>query len=496
MPNAPAGETKKAICRAFTKIVKTSRLQGSIDPKAFFMMMNTNYAMLHREGAFDLNPLWEALAASHSPAVLRGIFLKFAESAADKGLEPVLPPDVAALTQDQREHELRMFDPAGQVMDVVTGESGSHPSIDALPVLDDSALDLQLSTGDLKPFIPEETQRQITQHVVNALKSAPIGQSLDAHQLAFLVDSNFADLFNGQQFDVNPMLDGLREMQAFQDEDAYAAIVRLEQKLHGMGYSLAPVSLNIDPTRAEQLIAEAEERDRQMAQEAANAIARSRGDVSQVPAIEPNVADEEKSDSNKTTRQDRQAKKYGIKRKGLSKTALLVRAGVLGVILIGTGVGALLTWPDRALSTERFSTTIPMTAAELKDGGLQGTLDDHTWWKIPFDERTLRIESFRKYATSKGFTRGLQVRDQQNRVVLSATNDGRIIAANFFEFGKSDGTIDESQLDRMMERLPSSVQAAIKNRQERAKKKAEEQQKKGLPPPGGSVPPPPPAPPN
>ena len=87
MPNAHAGETKKAVCRAFTKIVKTSRLE-SIDPKAFFMMMNTNFAMLHREGQLDLAPLWEALAQSHPEHMLRGIFLKFANPRSRSACNP------------------------------------------------------------------------------------------------------------------------------------------------------------------------------------------------------------------------------------------------------------------------------------------------------------------------------------------------------------------------------------------------------------------------
>jgi hypothetical protein len=366
-----------------------------------------------------------------------------------------------------------MFTPGQEAGGVATGESGSFPSIDALPVLDDSAIQgLELSTGDLKPFIPEDVQRQITQHVVHAVKAAPIGKAIDPHQLAFVVDSNFSDLFDGSQFDFNPVLGGLRDLGTFQDEDIYVAVVRLEQKLHGMGYGLAPVTLQVDPQRASELIEEAETRDRIAAQEAANTVAQTRASLQDVPEVAP-PQDEDRADS-KETRKDASLAKWGIKKKGLTKKARVIRYAAL--LLVGVAIGAtgFLTAPNRKIRPEMFTNTVPMSSATLKAGGLNGVLDDTKWWKIPFEDRTKRIAAFRRQVEQAGYLRSLQVRDGRSRVVMAASNDGRILTANFFEFGHEDGSIPDEQLDRMMAKLPAEVKKAIKARQERdAKKRAE-----------------------
>jgi hypothetical protein len=56
-------DAKKAVCKAFTSVVKSSSL--SLDPKSFFMMLNTNFAVLVRDRRMDLGPLWDAMAAEH-----------------------------------------------------------------------------------------------------------------------------------------------------------------------------------------------------------------------------------------------------------------------------------------------------------------------------------------------------------------------------------------------------------------------------------------------
>ncbi len=439
-------------------MVKASRLNGSIDPKSFFMMVNTNFGVLHRGGSIDLRPLWDALAASHPPTSLYGLFLKFAESVEHLGYIAELPEPVAALDDEGRHSAVHTFSEHGSQADIVFGDSGSFETLDALVA--QGAENLNLATGDLKPFIPDETRRQITQYVVYAVKAAPVGRLVDAHQLAYLVDSNFEELFNGQHFDFNPVLTGLRELGEFKDEDVYVAIIRLEQKLHGMGFELAPVTLNVDPSRAEGLLQEAEARERQAAQEAANAVAQTRATtVSQVPEIGEAVKEDS---SDKVTRKDRSLAKYGIKdKKTTSKRAQIIRYALLAVIAIAVVVVGVVTWPNRSLDATAFSTTIPLTEAQILEGGLQGKLDDNAWWKLSAEERTARIESFAKYVKQRGIDNGLQVRDASNRLVVSSTRDGRIVTARFFEFGGKDGSIPEEVREELMKRAPPDAQKVM-----------------------------------
>lgn len=444
-----------------TNVVKASRLSGSIDPKSFFMMVNTNFGVLHRGGTIDLRPLWDALAASHPATSLYGLFLKFAESMEHLGYAVELPAPVDALDAEGRHSAIHTFSEHGSQADIVFGDSGSFETLDAL--VSSAAEDLNLATGDLKPFIPEETRRQITQYVVYAVKAAPVGRLVDAHQLAYLVDGNFEDLFDGQYFDFNPVLTGLRELGEFKDDDVYVAILRLEQKLHGMGLELAPVTLNVDPSHAEMLIIEAEARERQAAQEAANAVAQTRvTSVSQVPSIGEPVADES---SDKKTRKDRSLEKYGITdQKSASKRVQIIRFAVLGLVAASAVVVGAVTWPNRTLDPTMFSTTIPLIEANVFEGGLQGKLDDNAWWKLTAEERTARIASFEKYVKQRDIDDGLQIRDSSNRLVVSGTRDGRIVTARFFEFGSKDGTIPEDVREELLKRAPPEAQKVIREK--------------------------------
>ena len=56
--------SKKAVCQGLTKVLKRSPLKDSVDPKAFFMMLTTNYQVLCHGGGFDLKPIWDAIGES------------------------------------------------------------------------------------------------------------------------------------------------------------------------------------------------------------------------------------------------------------------------------------------------------------------------------------------------------------------------------------------------------------------------------------------------
>src|SRR6056297_1971634 len=85
-----ADPQKKAVCRGLTAILKESPVASSVDPKSFFMMLNTNYSALAANGTLDLGPLFEALRASAPEESLLPLFAKFEERTAALGLTPRL----------------------------------------------------------------------------------------------------------------------------------------------------------------------------------------------------------------------------------------------------------------------------------------------------------------------------------------------------------------------------------------------------------------------
>ena len=48
------GEERRRICRALTSVLRQSPLSEDLDPKSFFMMLNSNFDMLYISGA----PTW------------------------------------------------------------------------------------------------------------------------------------------------------------------------------------------------------------------------------------------------------------------------------------------------------------------------------------------------------------------------------------------------------------------------------------------------------
>ncbi|MEL6189789.1 MAG: hypothetical protein AAFU79_34635, partial [Myxococcota bacterium] len=96
-----AVERRKTVCRALANVLQKSPLADEFDPKAFYMLLSTNFAVLDREEGFDLGPLWTTLGG---PGDLRqaGLFLAFDERLRQLSLTTILPSEIAEMDEDTR----------------------------------------------------------------------------------------------------------------------------------------------------------------------------------------------------------------------------------------------------------------------------------------------------------------------------------------------------------------------------------------------------------
>ena len=458
---SPGGdESKKAICRALTGVLRQSPLAQEIDPKSFFMMLNSNFHVLFRHGILDLDPVWQALATGRPAPPLYGLFLQFEEAGRALGVQVRQPSSVLALGAEQRAEFLglsrRHLDAAVEV--VVDEDEDEVYRTDPNAV----AIPLSLGTGDLKPFIPEDLRRQVVQAVVQSLKVAPVGQMLDAAQLAFLVDSNFDDLCDGLTFDFTPIHGGLRQLDGVKDSDLFVGVARLEQALRELGLALQPIHLDVEPELAQRLLAELEQRERvASAAAAAEQASRSRGEprptpapVTPLPVVEvPKGADA----------RERRLRKWGLL--GMSaRRAKVVRSGILGVTLVTVlGVGWAFR-PDRGLDVSRYASALPLKQAELRDGVYFAVVDDAKWWPLDREVRTARLAAFEALLRSEGRIANAQVRDTKGRLVITSVGGRKLVAARYFQFGHEDGTIPEEDRSIPDNAPPEAKAAASKNK--------------------------------
>lgn len=412
-------ELKKQVCRTLTNVLKASSLREQIDPKAFFLMVNSNFALLFQGGKLDLSPIYDALLPQHGPDLLDGFFVQLAEAATNLGLEVGLPRQLAALTIEERQSAQQRFSLTvdGDLSRSEISASGLTP----LPAL--------LADDALKPLISEELRRSVVQATVNAIKSAPVGKRVDSAQLAFLIDSNFDQLCDGETFDFQPILDGLRGLGAIEDTEIYVAVVRLRSSLQELKLQLSEVKLAVDDTLGARLLADAK---RAEARAAAEAYTVATTKTSSIDLPKP----EEKRAANKEER----LREMGLGKED-SKLGRRIRIAVWVILLAGLGTLAFFTRANRPMDEQALGTVIPLKRAELRDGALQVIIDDSGWYKLSTKERAEKLEAFEALLNSKDLIDDMQARDAKGRLVIAARGPRKLYGAVFFMYGNADGTV-------------------------------------------------------
>lgn len=384
MESAAPIDTKKAVCRTLTNVIKTSPLKEAIDPTAFFMMVSTNFPVLYSGTQLNLGPLWNVLAQQHAPDVLFGVFLKFQEAVDDLGVPVSLPDQVTRLTDEERVAVLQRFASEAAPADAPEEAEAAAPGqeeANALP------------TADFQLAIPEDLRRKVTMLVASAIRQAPVGAKLDVSALSFWMDSSFAAICDGQVFRFAPVRATIREQQGTTDAEIYPALVRLREPIEALGLAVEDGEWELDA------------RERKRIEKSLKAV-----------------------DPKRTKETDRESKEsYTVAGPRDARRWKVIRPVIQGVLLLATLVGFILTRSTRGLDPHDFG-GVKLTTARLDKGAFFGTLDETSWYKLDYAGRTRSLKALEQQLKDKGWLIGAQIRDGQDRLVMTG-NGNRLSAA-------------------------------------------------------------------
>lgn len=400
-------EEKKAVCKSLTGVVKASPL--AIDPKAFFMMLHNNYALVHHDGRLDLSPIWEALLAGHAPDALYGLFLKFEEKGIELGFQVILPGVFDQLTSEQRSQAISPF----RGMAIPDDPSGLEP--------------LPLATGDIKPIVPEERRRAIISAVATGVRTSALAADFDPSQLTYALDSSFEELCDGYTFDFAPLLDGLEQEGTVDHRRFYEAVLRAKTALSELEVEVAEPKVELNAIDKQNVADEIKRADARAAKERATSIEEPLPDA---PKEEPKRA---------TSRKDK-LKAYGLS--GGQKKQHPVRLVGLAALLVAGALFAFITRPNRSLDAGEYDAIIPMKKAELMEGTFQCVVDEARWLALPVAERADRLERFEVLLRDEGYISEMQCRDSKGRLAIISAGVGQLSGAPYFMKGNEEGVIE------------------------------------------------------
>lgn len=437
-------------------------MAAELDPKAFFMMLNANYAVLYRDGVFDLTPLWEALAQQHEEESLVRLFLRFASTLQAHGLSVALPPVIAGLSPEQQQAYLEA------VGGSASSEAQTVSLTDELEGLSSDAPNpplVELEAADLRPHLDGEARREIVSAVIQAVKAAPVGERVDTSQLAYLVDSNFDTLCDGQTFDLDPILGGLRDLGNVYDRDLYLAPALLKEALRPYGINVSHQKLDVSDAEGRQLL-EIHHRARAKAKRDVMIAVNRNADQ---PAGPPSASVEPLP---RAQAREEKLREMGL---GAANPVLVrrIRLAVLATLLVLIGLPSYLLRPDRELPLSPYEGTVPLKSAELMNHTFFGVLDGAKWWPLPFDQREKRLRAFEAIIKQEGLSAGLHIVDAKKQLVITGVGAGRLRGAPFLMRGRADGTL----VDKPDYKDAGDVRDASVKKEEEEEEKGEEEEK-------------------
>jgi hypothetical protein len=403
----PAADQKKAVCTKLTGVLKKSPLGQAIDPKAFFMMLNTNYPVLCTGEQLDLNPLWDAMKGQHADVQLFGLFLRFEEAGRSLSLRVTLPSPVAALTSSERSTYLEQFmlnEATDDLQSPARPVSSAGRAIPApLPRDESSSNGRGISPIDLADvpslmdFVPDltptplpetafaglddEAKRRLVTNIVGILKSTDAGPSLRSAELSFVISSRFSTLCDGVNFFLPPLAEALREMPGVTEEHLYVAAVRLRVWLARMGMALVEPAWTLDAATKERLEAEARR-------------------VTAKPA--PLVIESPKG----PPKEREKSQHYAVENK---KTSKYLRYALYTLVLAAGLAVALSTSPVKDLDRGPYAAAMPLIEAQLLNGAFVGTLDFDAWLKLDREKRAHAVEALEAVLKKENRLRGARV---------------------------------------------------------------------------------------
>lgn len=405
-------EPRKTICRTLTAVLRRSGFSDEIDPKAFYMFLTANFAALSRHGGLDLNPLWGSLSARFGEDQrLSGLFLAFEESAQGLGLAVAQAHAVECLDTESRRAALSRAFPR-TTSEAIVEDLGSDD--DDTPVLE---------SQDLVPILEEDRKHAVTRLIVHALKVTPVGPQIDGAQLSYHLHSHFEEFCDGRTFNFTPLLEGLRQIEGFQDRDAFVGIVRIAERLPEQGLQLLVPPLDVSEEEGQRLIADAEALERAERRRAIGIAApRPETPTPREEAIPPDPA------ALRLTKKEQQLRKYDLL--GLdARRWRLIRIALMTTLLIGGLTYFWVTRPDRVL--EAAGWPVPLTVARLQAGSFVGVLDENQWYVLSTNKRRERIAAMETALRSHGFGKDARIIDKKGQLLIQATGLGRLRGSRF-----------------------------------------------------------------
>lgn len=420
-------------------MIVRSPLNGSIDPKAFLMMLNAQFPVLFRGGKVHLTPLWDALAAAgHKDDDLVGLFVMFQEAAEKLGFPVAQIEVVSALTREQRQvQKLRYHGTSSP--NGAADPSGLTPLIEIEPAPsvdggDDGLGDLNILPPSPKPFISDDLRRRVNQAVVQSIRTTPISAHVESAQIGFWVDANFEELCDGARFEFAAMLNMLGSVKGVTTVELYVVARRLEELLAQNNVAMTIPELSVDMNEAAAMLAQVTGRRSSPSDPRAPSLRPPpRGETPHDPKA-PRTLEEQLpalvEAAGKPEKQRRLAK-WGLGRSRLDGKGRFIRPAVLALAIAGIATFAWLNRPDRPLDLEPYGVVFPMHDARLVNGTFQGTIHEASWRKLTYKQREAAVSALESIIREQGLISNLQIRDARQRLVITGSGSGKLVASQF-----------------------------------------------------------------
>jgi len=402
-------DLRKTTCRGLTGVLKRSPVANVVDPKSFFMMLNSNFAVLAREDGIDLGPVFEALRANAGEEELAALFLQFEQKGEELGIQMILPAPVAALDPEERASLLasaRTKSPAPR--------EDSTASLDAEGV-DDSGSPSPSSGEQPREGTEglDEKQRIVVGAIVRGFRDAPGVARVPSGQLNYFIGSRLNEMFSPESktLQLEILVDALRQAEVA-DSDIYVGWAFTQANLSSLGVQVPEPNLNVDEEAKAGLVEHAKELRRAQPRPQSVAKARDGSHHARGPTAGPPVAENDK----------KTLEELGLGQAEQNpRRRQVLRLGMLVGVAAVSGTLGFVFRPTRPLSTSAYEGTVPLKKARLDEGAFQGVIDDAAWARLTPEERKLRFEAFAKLLGDQGRVQGAQVRDESGRLLIAAS---------------------------------------------------------------------------
>lgn len=492
----PQQERKKAVLATLTGLLRVSPVGGSVDPKAFMMLLNANYAAICPGNRMDLALLWSSLAAQRPHEELAPLFLKFIEAGERLGFAVEVPRPIAELPPEARAELLASFDrsartpttpaPAGRglptaapsaaaqvrttapsdprssmptvVPSVPPGArlqplpthgsvpAGPGPTTSASPAAIRRSTATPLSVGTPLPAVGENGPDEYSPTPNTASAFAQIPDEAQRRIVTALVgvvrQTTLGDRVSGAQLNYflasrfRQLFDGER----FFFTPVHAALMELEGVDEGQVFIaamrfrrwLARNGVELLEPAWRLSVEQRAELERQAMASIPVETYSTRPDAPDVVPVEPAI--EAPPEEQPTSAEGRrEARLRALGLRGWTIPRIVRLAAVIAICaLIGYGVKSLD--PIRALSLSTYDAALPLVDAALVDGVWTGTLDEERWKKLPYRARKEALDNLAATLKAEDRLKRARLVSQRSRTSIGFEAKERLLMADTYMY--------------------------------------------------------------